>query len=138
MNIDISPLTQTIAEGLVTIGVTLIGVGVWYLKKYVASKIESEELKNSLTLTLTTIENAVKASVLDMGEEVKKMLADGKLDASELARLKDMAKSEVYTQISPALQSRLQAHINDVDAFIDKKVKAEVQKLSSTVSSTNN
>lgn len=132
--VDFSPLFQTGINAIVAIGVALIGLGIYYVRQYVASKIDNEELKNSVLLTLTTIENSVKSSILNMGEAVEKALADGKITQEELEALKAAAKNEYMNQISPKLRERLQAHINDVDKFIEKKVEAEIQKIKSKTS----
>ena len=127
--IDLSPLTQTVTDSMVLIVTALIGLGVFYLRKYVISKIDNEELKNSLLLTLQVVQSSVNSAVQGMGGEVKVALSDGKITNEELEHLKAVAKKQVSEQISPALQKRLQAHVNDVDKFIEDKVKEEVLKI---------
>ena len=129
VSIDLSPLTQTLTDSTVLIITALIGLGVFYLRKYVISKIDNEELKNSLLLTLQVVQSSVNSAVQGMGGELKTALADGKLTNEELDHLKQIAKTQVTQQISPALQKRLQAHVNDVDKFIEDKVKEEVLKI---------
>lgn len=129
MTIDLSPLYQTLLESAVSIATVLIAVGVYYIRSYVVSKIKNEELRNSLNLTLTTIQNAVNASVLNLKDEVKAALADGKITEEELNKIKQKAKEDVKTLIEPKLQERLQAHVSDLDKFINQAVEAEVAKL---------
>ena len=129
MYVDLSPLYQTLAESIISIGVAIIAVATYYIRKYALQKIDNEELRNSLELTLKTIEGSIKSAVLSLGDELKEALADGKLDEQEIEKLKTLAKKDVEEQISPALQKRLQAHVNDVNKFIEKQVEAELLKL---------
>ena len=133
MNIDLSPIYETISQGLISIAVALIGLGVYYIRQYVLSKIKNEELRNSLALTLSTLENSVKSSLLNMGKELKEALADGVITKEELDKIKSQVKADVKAQIEPKLQERLQAHVNDLDKFLDQAIEAEIQKLNALV-----
>jgi len=129
--VDFTPLINTAVDAFISIGVALIGLGVYYIRQYVKSKIQNEELKSSLLLTLNTIENSVKSSMMNMTDDIQKILADGKVTPEELAMLKKAAKEEYQKQIDPKLKERLQAHINDIDKFIEQKVEAEIMKIKS-------
>lgn len=125
---DLSNLYQTIIDSAAIIITALVGMGVVYLKHYINSRIENEELKNSVMLTMTTIENSVKGSIQNLSEEGKKAVADGVITKDELEIIKASAIDNFKKQVSPKLQERLQAHVGDVESFITNKISAELQK----------
>lgn len=111
----------------------LVGVGIVYLRKFVNSKVASQELKESLLLTLSTVEDAVKASVSDLDAEVRKALEDGTITEEERKHLLLVAEREVNNTIGSAAKDRLQAHVADVDKLIQNKVKSAVDEMVASV-----
>ena len=125
---DMSTLYQTIIDSAAVIITAFVGMGVVYIKGYIAKRIENEELKNSVLLSMTTIENSVKTSIQNLSIEGKKAVADGVVSPEELNIIKLAAIDHFKKQVSPALQDRLTAHVKDVETFISNKITAELQK----------
>jgi len=125
---DMSSLYQTIIDSAAVIITALAGTGVVYFKSYINKRIENEELKNSILLSMTTLENSVKSSIQNLSVEGKKALADGIVSKEELNNIKKSAIEHFEKQVSPALQKRLVAHVGDMETFITNKISAELQK----------
>jgi len=125
---DLSNIYQAIIDSAAVIITGLVGVGVVYVKGYINKRIENEELKNSVMLSMTTIENSVKSSIQNLSAEGKKAVADGKVSKEELDIIKKSALEHFNKQVSPLLQERLTAHVGDVETFISNKITAELQK----------
>ena len=129
MGIDMSVFYQDMISLASMVITALVGVGIVYLRKFVNSRVSSQELKESLLLTLNTIEDAVKASVSDLSSEVRKALEDGTITEEERKHLLLLAEAEVNATIGSAAKDRLQAHVADVDRLIQNKVKAAVDEM---------
>jgi hypothetical protein len=125
---DFSNLYQTIIDSAAVIITAFVGMGVVYVKGYISKRIENEELKNSILLSMTTIENSVKSSIQNLSVEGKKAVADGVISQQELKTITDSAIEHFKKQVSPALQDRLTAHVGDIESFITNKITAELQK----------
>jgi hypothetical protein len=133
MGIDMSVFYQDMVSLASMIITALVGVGIVYLRKFVNSKVASQELKESLLLTLSTVEDAVKASVSDLDAEVRKALEDGTITEEERKHLLLVAEREVNNTIGSAAKDRLQAHVADVDKLIQNKVKSAVDEMVASV-----
>lgn len=129
MEMDFSQLFQTIIDSATLIITALVALGVVYIKNYASKRISNDELKNSVLLTLTTVENSVKSTVQNMSENAKIAVADGKVSKEEFEEIRKKAFNHFSKQVSPELQKRLQAHVGDVELFITDKVAAELQKV---------
>jgi len=125
---EMGNLYQTIIDSAAIIITALVGMGVVYIKGYIAKRIENEELKNSVLLSMTTIENSVKSSIQNLSIESKKAVADGVITEDELKNIQTTAMDHFKKQVSPELQNRLTAHVGDVETFITNKISAELQK----------
>jgi len=125
---DYSQLYQTIIDSAAVIITALVGAGVVYIKGYINKRIENEELKNSVLITMTTLENSVKSSIQNLSAEGKKAVADGTVSDEELEKIKKSAIEHFEKQVAPALQDRLNAHVGDMETFITNKITAELQK----------
>ena len=125
---DFSQVGQTLVDSLAVIITALVGLGIVYIKGYINKRIENEELKNSVLLSMTTLENSVKGSIQALSSEMKVAVADGKVTPEELKTIQQKASKHFTEQVSPELQERLKAHVGDVETFITNKVAAELQK----------
>jgi len=125
---DFSQVSQALVDSLAVIITALVGLGIVYIKGYINKRIENEELKNSVLLSMTTLENSVKGSIQALSGDLKLAVADGKVSKDELFGIQQKAIKHFVEQVSPQLQKRLQAHVGDVETFIINKVAAELQK----------
>ncbi len=125
---DFSVIGQTLIDSMAVIITALVGLGVVYLKGYINKRIDNEELKNSVLLTMTTLENSVKSSIQNLSANGKVAIADGVVSKDELKSIQDNAFKHFNEQVSPKLQERLQAHVGDVQTLITNKIAAELQK----------
>ncbi len=125
---DFSVIGQTLIDSMAVTITALVGLGVVYLKGYINKRIENEELKNSVLLTMTTLENSVKSSIQSLSANGKVAIADGVVSKDELKNIQDEAFKHFAEQVSPKLQERLQAHVGDVQTLITNKIAAELQK----------
>ncbi len=125
---DFTIVTQTLIDSMAVIITAFVGLGVVYLKGYINKRIENEEFKNSLRLTAEVVGNSVKASISNLGENVKVAVADGKVSKQDISDIENAAFKHFNEQVSPKLQERLQAHIGDVQTLITNKIAAELQK----------
>ncbi len=125
---DFSVIGQTLIDSMAVIITALVGLGVVYLKGYINKRIDNEELKNSVLLTMTTLENSVKSSIQNLSANGKVAIADGVVSKDELKSIQDNAFKHFAEQVSPKLQERLQAHVGDVQTLITNKIAAELQK----------
>jgi tetrahydromethanopterin S-methyltransferase subunit H len=125
---DFSQLSQTLVDSASIIITALVGMGVVYLRSYVGKRIENEEIKSSILLSMTTLENSVKGSIQELSVNAKTALADGKLTKAEIKSIQDKAIDHFNKQVSPALQKRLEAHVGDVEQWLLNKINAELQK----------
>jgi len=127
--VDLSMFYQDMLGLLSMVITAFVGIGIAYLRKYVNSRIQSEELKQSIVLTLDTIESSTKAAISNLADSAKQALADGVITPEELKQLEQEARKEVEKNLTPAMKERLQAHVNDVDEFVQMKVKAAVNDM---------
>ena len=125
---DFSQVSQALVDSLAVIITALVGLGIVYIKGYINKRIENEELKNSVLLSMTTLENSVKGSIQALSGDLKLAVADGKVSKDELFGIQQKAIKHFAEQVSPQLQKRLQAHVGDIETFITNKVAAELQK----------
>ena len=125
---DFSQVSQALVDSMAVIITALVGLGIVYIKGYISKRIENEELKNSVLLSMTTLENSVKGSIQALSGKMKLAVADGKVSKDELLGIQQKATKHFIEQVSPQLQKRLQAHVGDVETFIINKVAAELQK----------
>jgi len=126
---DLSFFYQDMLQLATLVMTALVAVGIAYVRKYVNEKIKSDEIKQSIVLTLDTIESAAKAAISDLSDKAKKALADGKITPEEMAELEAAARRQIEENLSPAMKERLQAHVGDVDRYVQMKVKAAVNDL---------
>lgn len=126
---DLSFFYQDMLQLTAMVLTALVAVGIAYLRKYVNEKIKSDEIKQSIALTLDTIESSAKAAISDLSDQAKKALADGKITPEEMKALEQAARAQIEENLTPAMKERLQAHVGDVDRYVQMKVKAAVNDL---------
>ena len=116
------------SEALVTLLLLVltsaITVGVAYLKK----QVENSQFKESLTATLETIDAVAKDALQNVGDVTREALKDGKITQEERLAIKNAAKNEFNTVISPKVTERLSVHMNDADKFVTAKINAIVEE----------
>lgn len=116
-----SEITVTLLLLVLTSAIT---VGVAYLKK----QVENSQFKESLTTTLETIDVVAKDSLQNVGDLTKEALKDGKITPQERLAIKNAAKHEFDTVISPKVTERLGVHMDDADKFITAKINTVVEE----------
>ena len=125
---EMGPIYQAMVEAAAVILVALVGWVAIEFKKYVGSKIDNDELKNSILLTGSTIEGSVKSIIQAMNEAGKIAVADGKVKKEELKEIEDKVFMQLTEQVSPQMQARLKAHVLDLQTWTTNKIAAEMQK----------
>ena len=121
-------LSGTLIDALSVIITALVGLGVVYIRQYVAARVANEEIKTSLLTTVKVLENSVNSSINALSVDAKKALADGNISDEELKMIEDNAVKHFNEQVSPALQKRLQAHVGDVQGLVVNVIKSQVEK----------
>lgn len=111
-------------EIILLIMTSAIGVGIAYLKK----AVENSQFKESLTATLEAIETMSKDAISNVSEMTREALKDGKITPKERAAIKEAAKREFNTVISPTMTKRLNVHMDDADKFITAKINTAVEE----------
>ena len=121
-------ISGTLIDALSVIVTALVGLGVVYIRQYVAARVANEEIKTSLLTTVKVLENSVNGSINALSIDAKKALADGNITDEELKKIEDNAIKHFNEQVSPALQKRLQAHVGDVQGLVVNVIKSQVEK----------
>ena len=125
---DFSQLSQVLLTSVCTIIAAVASAAVVYLKSYISRKIENDELKNSLLATTEVLQNSVNSSIANLSASSKIALADGKINKGELEDIREKALKHFSTQVSPALQKRLEAHVEDTQGFIVNRINSQIEK----------
>ena len=126
---DFTQLYQTLIDSAVLIILAMVGIGLAWVKVQASKFFTGEDLKASVLLTLTTLENSVKGSVQALGVDAKKAVADGVITKEELADIQSKAWKRFNDTTTKEVQERLQAHVGDLNTFVMDKVAAELQKV---------
>ena len=126
---DLSSIESAVLQLVTIIVLALIGIAVSYVKKYLQAHIEDKELLKSIDTTVDVITDSVGHSVQLLSAETEKALADGKLSQEELKDIQDRAYEDYKQHVAPQLQDRLEAHVGDAKAYVQRKAAAYVQKL---------
>lgn len=126
---DFAGLEQTLINAATAILISLISWGVAKITQYANSRIENEEIKTSLLITMNTLANSVKSTVQAMSAEGKLAVADGKIDKAELIKIQNKAFEHFSKQVAPKIQTRIKAHIEDTEGWMLNIIAAELQKV---------
>ena len=126
---DFSLIYQHAIESTILVLNAAVIIGIAYLRTWVNQKIKQEEFKNSLIVTLDSIETATKKSIVNLGSAVKEAIKDGTVSKSELENLRTTALRDIHENLTPMIKRRLQAHIGDVDKYLQDKVTTTVEDI---------
>jgi len=124
-----APLYDSIIQAaavLITVGV---GVGAAYIRSYVKKKIENDEIQKSVLQTVDVLNDSFRKTVLTSSENLKAKLADGKLTNEEVKALQDEIIDQVAKNVEPAILKRAEAHVGDVQKYLENKIAAKLQEV---------
>jgi len=126
---QLAPLYDSIIQGaavLITLGV---GVGAAYIRSYVKKKIENDEIEKSVLQTVDVLNDSFRKTVLATSSDLKAKLADGKLTNDEVKALQDEIITQVAKNVEPAVLKRAEAHVGDVQTYLENKIAAKLQEV---------
>lgn len=143
-------MMEQLQQALVNVIIALIGLagayGVFYLNKLtVKVKLQTEQLKDEkqkklLSDAIDRINDLAQKTVAQIeqttAKDLRKAVADGKVNKAELEDLGKQAAMEVYSQLSSDAKTILSQEMNDVQDYIMKTIESSLLNLKN--SSTNN
>jgi 3-oxoacyl-[acyl-carrier-protein] synthase III len=69
-----------------------------------------------------------KDAVSNVSEMTREALKDGKITPEERTAIKEAARQQFNTVISPTMTKRLNVHMDDTDKFITAKINTAVEE----------
>lgn len=126
---QLAPLYDSIIQAaavLITLG---MGIGTAYIRTYVKKKIENEEIEKSFLQTVDVLDDSFRKTILNTSKNLKTKLADGNLSSTEITDLQSDILKEIKTNISPAVLKRTEAHVGDVQKYLENKIAAKLQEV---------
>ena len=129
-------LNETLVNVLATIISGLIGIALLQLFTYLRSKtslIQDEQAKQIVDTTLDKVEKLINANIIKT-ENVSKpimiqALQDGKIEKTELVKLRDEVRENVLSQLSQDSLDVLNDSLVDVEKYIDTKIESQLALL---------
>ena len=126
-------LNETLVNVLATIISGLIGIALLQLFTYLRSKtslIQDEQAKQIVDTTIDKVEKLINANIIKT-ENVSKpimvqALQDGKIEKTELVKLRDEVRENVLSQLSQDSIDVLNDSLVDVEKYIDTKIESQL------------
>ena len=126
-------LNETLVNLLATIISGLIGIALLQLFTYLRSKtslIQDEQAKQIVDTTIDKVEKLINANIIKT-ENVSKpimiqALQDGKIEKTELVKLRDEVRENVLSQLSQDSIDVLNDSLVDVEKYIDTKIESQL------------
>ena len=126
-------LNETLVNLLATIISGLIGIALLQLFTYLRSKtslIQDEQAKQIVDTTIDKVEKLINANIIKT-ENVSKpimiqALQDGKIEKTELVKLRDEVRENVLSQLSQDSLDVLNDSLVDVEKYIDTKIESQL------------
>ena len=126
-------LNETLVNILATIISGLIGIALLQLFTYLRSKtslIQDEQAKQIVDTTIDKVEKLINANIIKT-ENVSKpimvqALQDGKIEKTELVKLRDEVRENVLSQLSQDSIDVLNDSLVDVEKYIDTKIESQL------------
>ena len=129
-------LNETLVNILATIISGLIGMALLQLFTYLRNKtslIQDEQAKQIVDTTIDKVEKLINANIIKT-ENVSKpimiqALQDGKIEKTELVKLRDEVRENVLSQLSQDSLDVLNDSLVDVEKYIDTKIESQLALL---------
>ena len=126
-------LNETLVNLLATIISGLIGIALLQLFTYLRSKtslIQDEQAKQIVDTTIDKVEKLINANIIKT-ENVSKpimiqALQDGKIEKTELVKLRDEVRENVLSQLTQDSLNVLNDSLVDVEKYIDTKIESQL------------
>ena len=126
-------LSETLVNVLATIISGLIGIALLQLFTYLRNKtslIQDEQAKQIVDTTIDKVEKLINANIIKT-ENVSKpimiqALQDGKIEKTELVKLRDEVRENVLSQLSQDSIDVLNDSLVDVEKYIDTKIESQL------------
>ena len=126
-------LNETLVNLLATIISGLIGMALLQLFTYLRSKtslIQDEQAKQIVDTTIDKVEKLINANIIKT-ENVSKpimvqALQDGKIEKTELVKLRDEVRENVLSQLTQDSLNVLNDSLVDVEKYIDIKIESQL------------
>ena len=126
-------LNETLVNILATIISGLIGMALLQLFTYLRNKtslIQDEQAKQIVDTTIDKVEKLINANIIKT-ENVSKpimiqALQDGKIEKTELVKLRDEVRENVLSQLSQDSIDVLNDSLVDVEKYIDTKIESQL------------
>lgn len=125
---QLAPLYDSIIQGTAILITALVGIGVVYLRSYVKQKIENEQIEKSVLTTLDVADSSLRSVILGMSSDLKKKLADGKLEPAEITDIQNKTLAKINKEVVPAILERAEAHVGDLTQFLLTRVEGNLQQ----------
>lgn len=96
---------------------------------WLKTKTESDTLLTAITEAQTVAETVVMNLQQTVVNDLKAKSADGRLTADEVSKVAEMALEQFYADISEKSLEFLEAHTDDIEAYIKRTIEAQLLKL---------
>lgn len=129
-------LLDTVIQGILTVASALITAGVAYAVAFIKQKVDmikNQKTQELLNKSIDNVKDLTKKAVNNMYEtvskEMKKNVADGKVDKSELLALKDKVVNEVHGSLTEETKATLSKVTTDLDSYIGYLIEEALTKI---------
>lgn len=116
---------------LATFGAYILGQGMVFAKSFV-SKIKDENLQKVINTSLDRVGDLVKLGVqsteVSVGRELRAMVNDGKVEKTELLKLKGVVRNEVLAGLDIELKKNIELGVGDINIYINNLIEQKLEE----------
>lgn len=117
---------------LATFSAYILGQGMVFAKSFVA-KIKDENLQKVINTSLDRVGELVKLGVesteVSVGRELRAMMNNGKVEKTELLKLKDVVRSEVLEGLDVKLKENVELGVGDINIYLNSLIEVVLQDI---------
>ena len=126
----INLLMENLTEGLFLLLLGFITYGCKAVIDFAKSKtqlIDDERQRSIIDNALNRLNNlvfgGVRAMEVSVASELRKAVKDGKVDRSELLKLKDVVRNEVLAGMNNDMKSAIELGVGEIDGYVNTLIE---------------
>lgn len=110
----------------------ILGQGMVFAKSFV-TKIKDENLQKVINTSLDRLGDLVKLGVesteVSVGRELRAMVSNGKIEKSELLKLKDVVRNEVLSGLDIKFKENVELGVGEINIYINQLIEKSLEEI---------